>query len=189
MKKVLLLTGIMALSMATFAATTTPITTPITTTAKKFADAVEGVVNVKAKVVASLQIVAVAEGLDFGTMIQGEKITHESNVPLDILGTTGEKLLIEIKTSEEGEYVKYTGSSHRFNVILKTGTGATAEEKLTTELTMFTQGATGDDTTNGIYVLEAGNKKEFMIGGTATASDDQAVGDYTGKLYIRAKYY
>lgn len=180
MKKVLLLTGIMALSMATFAATTT-------TTAEKFADAVEGVVNVKAKVVAPLQIVA--EGLDFGTMIQGETITHESNVLLDILGTTGQKLLIEIKTSEEEEYVKYTGSSHKFNVILKTGTGATAEEKLTTELTMFTAGASGDDTTNGIYVLEAGNKKEFMIGGTATARTDQAVGDYTGKLYIRAKYY
>ncbi|MCF2612390.1 DUF4402 domain-containing protein [Fusobacterium perfoetens] len=181
MKKVLLLTGIMALSMATFAATTT------TTTAKKFADAVEGVVNVKAKVVAPLQIVATH--LDFGTMIQGEEITHESNVPLDILGTTGEKLLIEIKTSEEGEYVKYTGSLHKFNVILKTGTGATDNEKLTTKLSMFTAGAPGDDTTNGIYVLEAGNKKEFMIGGTATASATQKEGDYTGKLYIRAKYY
>lgn len=178
MKKVLLLTGIMALSMATFAATTT---------AEKFADAVEGVVNVKAKVVAPLQIVAI--DLDFGTMIQGETITHESNVPLDILGTTGQKLLIEIKTSEEGGYVKYTGSLHKFNVILKTGTGATDNEKLTTELSMFTAGAPGDDTTNGIYVLEAGNKKEFMIGGTATASATQKEGDYTGKLYIRAKYY
>lgn len=179
MKKLLLLTGIMALSMATFAATTK---------AEKFADAVEGVVNVKAKVVAPLQIV-VAKELDFGTMIQGETITHESNVPLDILGTTGQKLLIEIKTSKEEEYVKYTGSTHKFNVILKIGTGATDEEKLTTELSMFTAGAPGDDTTNGIYVLEAGNKKEFMIGGTAEAKTNQAVGDYTGELYIRAKYY
>lgn len=173
MKKLLLLTGIMALSATIFGAAVK--------------DPAEAQVDVKAKVVKPLAI-SEATAVDFGYMAVSETKHEETPGKVTITGIEGKLIRIEVKPSEEAGYVKYTGPMQTFDVTLTTGSGTASNEKLGTTLTMFTRGASGDDIEAGTYILEAGGRKEFVVGGTATASATQKEGDYTGKLYIRAKY-
>ncbi|WP_293958741.1 hypothetical protein [uncultured Fusobacterium sp.] len=172
MKKILLLTGIMALSATIFGA------------AGK--DPAEAQVDVKAKIVKPLTISATA--VDFGYMAVSETKHEETHGEVTITGTEGELIRLEVKPSEEVGYVKYTGPMQTFDVTLTTGSGTADNEKLKTTLSMFTQGVAGDDVTAGTYILEAGGKKEFVVGGTATASATQKEGAYTGKIYVKAMY-
>lgn len=172
MKK-LLLTGIMALSISAFSAGTA-------------FDAKEASVDIKAKVVQPLDIKT--SPLDFGVMIPGETKWGDVNGIVDITGTPGENIKIQVKESEETGYVDHAGPRDVYNVVLTTGNGETENEKLPTELTLFTPGILGDQPEQGVYLLEKDGKKVFTVNGWAKAGANQKAGQYKGKIYVKAMY-
>lgn len=173
MKKILLLTGIMALSLTSFSAGSA-------------LDAKEASVDIKAKVVQPLDIKTTP--LDFGMMIPGETKWGDVNGIVDITGTPGENIKIYVKESEEAGYKDHAGPREVYNVTLTTGTGEATNEKLPTELTLFTPGIAGDQPEQGVFLLEKDGKKVFTVNGWAKAGANQKVGEYKGKIYVKAMY-
>lgn len=172
MKKLLLATGIMALSLSALGAGAL--------------DAKEATVEVKAKVVQPLDIKTTP--LDFGIMIPGERKWGENPGTITITGTEGENIKFFVKESEQTGYKEYAGPKKEYNVTLITNEGKGENQKLETELTLFTPGAVGDSVESGVLVLEKDGKKEFMVNGWANASQNQEHGEYKGKVYIKAMY-
>lgn len=173
MKKFLLMAGVLALSASVLAAS-----------AK---DAVTGIVEVKAKVVQPLDIETTP--VDYGIMIPGQTaIQAEKTGTVKITGTPGEKIKIEVKTSESEGYTLYKGPTEHRYVELKTGAGVAENEKMTADMSLFTYGIEGDDPDNGIMILEDQGQKEFLVNGSLTAAQNQKTGDYTGQIHVRAMY-
>ena len=172
MKKVILLAGILTLSTSLMAVS-----------AKS---SVEGVVDVKAKVVQPLELETRA--LDYGIILPGEEKWGETNGEVAITGTPGEQIKLEIKTSESGSYTTYKGPTVNYSVELKTGNGSTEQEKMTAQVSLFTGGISGDDAENGIFGLGTEGKVSFAVDGPLTAAQNQKPGEYTGKIYVRAMY-
>lgn len=172
MKKGLLLIGALILSTSVFAASAH--------------DAVEGVVEVKAKVVQPLDIKTTP--VDYGIMIPGEyKQWAETTGTLKITGTPGERIRIEVKESGKENYSIYKGPHEHRYTTLTTGNGTAENERMTADLTMFTHGVQGDNQ-NGTWLLEDEGEKEFIINGSLTAAQNQKPGVYNGQIHVRAMY-
>lgn len=172
MKKLLLVTGVLALSLSAFATSEH--------------DAKEATVEVKAKVVQPLDIKTTP--LDYGIMIPGETKWGDTPGTVKITGTRGENIKFSVKTSKEAEYEAYKGPDQKFNVTLLTGDGNSDDQKLKTELTLFTPGDSGDLLKPGVLILDNEGKKEFLLNGPATASQNQEHGEYKGLVYVKAMY-
>lgn len=172
MKKLLLVTGVLALSLSAFAISAN--------------DAKEATIEVKAKVVQPLDIETTP--LDYGIMIPGETKWGETPGTVKITGTRGENIKFFIKESEEAGYKKYEGPQQRYNVTLTTGDGNSENQKLKTELTLVTPGDQGDSLDTGVLILDNEGKKEFLLDGPATASQNQEHGEYKGLVYVKAMY-
>lgn len=172
MKKLLLVTGVLALSLSAFA-----------TSAH---DAKEATVEVKAKVVQPLVIETTP--LDYGIMIPGETKWGDTPGTVKITGTSGENIKFSVKTSKEANYEDYKGPKQKFNVTLLTGDGSAENQKLKTELTLFTPGDQGDSLDGKTITLDSKGEKTFLVNGPATASQNQAHGEYKGLVYVRAMY-
>lgn len=173
MKKVFLVAGLLTLSTAALSASAT--------------DPVTGIVEVKAKIVQPLDIETAP--VDYGIMIPGQTIGWaEQAGTVKITGTTGERIKLEIKTSESDGYTTYKGPTDIRPVELKTGTGAAANQKMTAQLTLFTAGIQGDNANEGLFILEENGKKEFTINGSLAAAQNQLPGNYTGQIHVRAMY-
>ena len=172
MKKILLITGIIALSLSAFA-----------TSAH---DAKEATVEVKAKVVKPLDIKTTP--LDYGIMIPEEEKWGDTPGTVTITGTRGENIKFFVKESEEAGYKEYEGPKQKHNVILTTGEGNSENQKLKTELTLFTPGDQGDSLDTGVLLLDNEGKKEFLVDGPAKASQNQEHGEYKGKIFVKAMY-
>lgn len=172
MKKGLLLIGALVLSTSVFAVSAH--------------DSVEGVVEVKAKVVQPLDIET--SPVDYGIMVPGETKWADVTGTVKITGTAGERIRIEVKESGREDYSIYKGPTEHRYTTLKTGSGTAENEKMTADLTMFTHGIQGDNAEEGIWILEGEGKKEFIINGGLTAAQNQKPGNYTGQIHVRAMY-
>ena len=173
MKKIFLLAGIMLVSASVFATEST-------------LESKEASVDILAKVVQPLDIKT--SPLDFGMLIPGERKYGDTAGVVNISGTEGENIKLFVKESDESSYVVNSRENNHYNVILTTGNGQEENQKLPTELSIVTPGVEGDRGEEGIYILEAGGKKEFWVNGYANAKANQASGEYKGKIYVKAMY-
>ncbi len=174
MKKGLLLIGALILSTSVFASV----------------DAAEGIVEVKAKVVQPLKMETTP--LDYGMMIPGQTIEYAEKLgSVKITGTPGERVKIELKTSEAEGYSNYKGSKELRNVELTTGNGTAENEKMISQTTMFNndavQGDAGIEDT-GVVSLGSTGERNFAVTGRITAAQNQKPGVYNGQIHVRAMY-
>lgn len=171
MKK-LLLTGIMILSASAFAGTGL--------------ESKEAVVDIKAKVIKPLDIKTTP--LDFGILLPGESKYSENPGVITITGTAGENIKLFVKEAEGKEYKPNLGPREVYNVTLTTGNGESENEKLATELTLFTPGIAGDKPNDGVWLLEKDGEKVFTLAGNAKTTVQQKEGIYKGRIYVKAMY-
>lgn len=173
MKKVLVVTGILALAGIAFGAGLQET----------------GIVEVKAKVVQPLKINTTP--VDYGMVVQGTKANWPDRAKfgiVDIFGTSGELIKVEVG-SEEGNYVTVNTKEQR-PYVLTTGSGATAQEKMTAMLSVCQPGTGSEESQyeNGIYGIPNQGKVQFTVAGPLDVAEDQKPGEYTGKVYVRAMY-
>lgn len=165
MKKLLILTGILALSITAFAAKTTNYT----------GEAVEKL-EVKAKVIKPLTVTTTP--LDFGTVVQGQNAQAE-NGKISIDGEPSNTVKIQLST-DGSNYSDYTTTS--YNVDLKTGNGGT-NEVMTANLTVGNSASP-----EGTVALDTNGKHELNVSGNVATAENQVTGDYKGYLHVKAKY-
>lgn len=162
MKKLLLATGILALSAVTFgAATDTSVT---------------GTVPVKAKVLKALSISNNNTVLDFGVMLQGDtNVTQVKKGEIHIEGTPNANITVEIS----GDQTYTDGTLAKTPVTLTEAGGNTMAANVGLE-------GVASETT---FALDGNGQKMFnVIGKIPAVAGNQVFGEYTGTLHVKAKY-
>lgn len=146
--------------------------------------AVEGKVNVTAKVIKPLEM-NVINHVDFGLMAPGQENKYSETLGLfEIKGTPGENIKVFIKTDVSKEYTQLNTTEPVHRVTMTTGEGKNENEKMEARLGVIAEG--GENLASNL-VLKDG-KKLFSIGGWTSAALNQKEGSYKGEMTIKALY-
>ncbi|MGY0393862.1 hypothetical protein [Fusobacterium sp. SYSU M8A802] len=146
--------------------------------------AVEGKVNVTAKVIKPLEM-NVINHVDFGLIAPGQQDKYAEALGLfEIKGTPGENIKVFIKTDVSKDYIQLNTTEAVHRVTMTTGEGKNENEKMEARLGVVAEG--GENLANNL-VLKDG-KKLFSIGGWTSAAVNQKEGNYRGEMTIKALY-
>lgn len=146
--------------------------------------AVEGKVNVTAKVIKPLEM-NVINHVDFGLIAPGQENKYSETLGLfEIKGTPGENIKVFIKTDVSGNYTQLGTTEAVHRVTMMTGEGSAKNEKMEARLGVIAEG--GENLAENLVLNEG--KKLFSIGGWTSAAVDQKEGNYRGEMTIKALY-
>ncbi|WP_349764047.1 hypothetical protein [Fusobacterium sp. SYSU M8D902] len=146
--------------------------------------AVEGKVNVTAKVIKPLEM-NVINHVDFGLITPGQENKYSETLGLfEIKGTPGENIKVFIKTDVSGGYTQLGTTEAVHHVTMTTGEGSAKNEKMEARLGVVAEG--GENLAENLVLNEG--KKLFSIGGWTSAAVDQKEGSYRGEMTIKALY-